>query len=203
MDLSLLLRGVLIGLSVAAPVGPMGVLCIRRTLADGRAAGLATGLGIATADALYSSVAGFGIAVIAQLLLREATWIRLVGGIFLCYLGVKTVRAAPAEQAAEATERGLLGAYGSALGLTLANPTTILSFVAIFAGVGVAGKASASAALLVLGVLLGSTTWWMILTGAVTTVRARITPRALRWVNRCSGCILLGFGLAALVSVAR
>jgi threonine/homoserine/homoserine lactone efflux protein len=203
MDLSLLVRGALIGLSVAAPVGPMGVLCIRRTLADGRAAGLATGLGIATADALYGSIAGFGIAVIAQMMLREATWIRLVGGVFLCYLGLKIFRVAPAQEAAQATRRGHFGAYSSALGLTLANPTTILSFVAIFAGVGVAGKASASAALLVLGVLLGSTTWWVILTSIVTLVRARLTPDLLRWVNRLSGCILLGFGLVALVSVAR
>jgi threonine/homoserine/homoserine lactone efflux protein len=201
MDFLMLARGALIGLSVAAPVGPMGVLCIRRTLADGRRAGLATGLGIATADAIYSSIAAFGIAVVAQLLLREALWIRLIGGGFLCYLGVKTALATPAAEAAAETGIGAPAAYGSALGLTLANPTTILSFVAIFAGVGVGGRASASAALLVLGVLLGSTSWWLILTGAVTLVRTRLTPDMLRWVNRLSGCILLAFGLLALLSI--
>jgi threonine/homoserine/homoserine lactone efflux protein len=201
MDLSLLARGVLIGLSVAAPVGPMGVLCIRRTLADGRLIGLATGLGIATADALYSSIAGFGITVIAALLLRQQLWIRLIGGCFLCYLGAKTLVAAPAEEAAAETGRSRVAAYASAFALTLANPTTILSFVAIFAGVGVGGRASGAAVLLVLGVLAGSTCWWVILTNGVAMLRTRLTSSWLRWINRLSGGILIGFGLLALLSL--
>ena len=203
MDVPLFVRGMLIGLSVAAPVGPMGVLCIRRTLAFGRGVGLATGLGVATADAAYGAVAGFGLTAVSGLLLREQTPIRLIGGLFLCYLGIKTIRAAPAEGVGP--ERGVtrIGAYGSAVGLTLANPLTILTFMGIFAGVGAGttGRNWGAASLLVLGVLLGSALWWVILSNGVALLRDRLTPRALRWVNVVSGCILAGFGALALVSV--
>jgi threonine/homoserine/homoserine lactone efflux protein len=201
--LSVFARGLVIGLSIAAPVGPIGVLCIRRTLAEGRLAGLVTGLGAATADAIYGAVAGFGITAIAGLLLRQQGLIRLVGGLFLCYLGVRTLLATPAERAAAASGRTLLQSYGSALALTLTNPLTILSFAAIFAGLG-AGTTTGSydaAALLVLGVLLGSALWWLILSGGVSILRARLTPAALRWINRLSGGILLIFGLVALASL--
>jgi threonine/homoserine/homoserine lactone efflux protein len=203
VDPTILARGFVIGLSIAAPVGPIGVLCIRRTLAEGRLAGLATGLGAATADALYGAVAGFGVTAVTGLLLGWEGAIRLVGGLFLCYLGAKTLRAAPAERPATAGGRGLLGAYGSALALTLTNPLTILSFAAIFAGLGAGATAGsyAGAALLVLGVLLGSALWWLILSGVVSLARGRLTPAALRWVNRLSGGVLIAFGIAALVSL--
>lgn len=205
MDLLMFPRGVLIGFSIAAPVGPIGVLCIRRTLADGRWVGLATGLGAATADAIYGGVAGFGITVVSSLLLGHQTWIRLIGGLFLCYLGTKTFRAEPAEDAASSGGSGLLRAYGSAVALTLTNPTTILSFAAIFAGLGAgAGSHAVSgAALLVLGVLLGSALWWVFLTHIMATVRARVTTRHLRWINRLSGAILGGFGLLAFISLLK
>lgn len=206
MEPGIFARGLLIGLSIAAPVGPIGVLCIRRTLTDGRLAGLATGLGAATADAAYGVVAGFGITVVAHLLLAHAFWIRLIGGLFLCYLGLKTFVGTPAERpAAVAGGRSLARAYTSALALTLTNPLTILSFAAIFAGLGagVAGSTAPAAALLVLGVLLGSALWWLILTGAVGLLRSRLTPPRLRWVNRLSGAVLLIFGAIALVSLLR
>lgn len=203
MDLGIFVRGAAIGFSIAAPVGPIGVLCIRRTLADGRLVGLATGLGAATADASYGAVAAFGLTVITNVLVGGQAWIRLIGGLFLCYLGLRTLRAMPAERAAEAGGRTALQAYASAVGLTFANPATILSFVAIFAGLGAGSGArgGAGAALLVLGVGLGSALWWLILSGAVSLVRERVTPRALRGVNLVSGAILLGFGLAALISL--
>jgi LysE type translocator len=125
----LFLRGLVIGFSIAAPVGPIGVLCIRRTLADGRAAGFFSGLGAATADALYGAVAAFGLTAISSVLIGQATWLRLGGGLFLCYLGIKTFLARPAAEATPARATGLIGAYVSTLLLTLANPTTILSFV--------------------------------------------------------------------------
>src|SRR5438093_9361032 len=130
MDWSLLPRGVVIGLSVAAPVGPMAILCMRRTLAQGRLTGFVSGLGIATADACYGAIAAFGLTSIANALVDRSTWIRILGGLFLVYLGVKTVRSRPIEGAADDGSRraadGLL-AFGSTLGLTLTNPTTILS----------------------------------------------------------------------------
>jgi len=202
VDPGMFFRGLLIGLSVAAPVGPMGVLCIRRTLAEGRLAGLVTGLGIATADGIYAGIAGFGIAVVAALLLSGQGWIRGIGGAFLCYLGLHTARAIPAEGAAEAPSGlTLLRIYGSALALTLANPTTILSFIAIFAGLGAGGRGGDDATLLVVGVLTGSALWWLLLSTGVAALRGRITPRVLRWVNRLFGIVLGLFGLLALASL--
>lgn len=203
MDPSILARGLLIGLSIAAPVGPIGVLCIRRTLAHGRIVGLATGLGAATADACYGGVAAFGITVVSGLLLSQQVWIRLIGGIFLCYLGLKTFRAVPAERAAAAAGSTLAQAYASALGLTITNPLTILSFAAIFAGLGAGatGGGSGAAALLVAGVFAGSALWWVILSSAIGLLRGRVGPRLLRWVNRLSGSILVTFGLLAFVSL--
>lgn len=203
MDLGVFARGLLIGLSIAAPVGPIGVLCIRRTLAEGRLAGLVVGLGAATADACYGLIAGLGLTVVAQLLLAHESWIKLIGGLFLCYLGCKTFVSRPAERAATASGGSLLRVYGSAVALTLTNPLTILSFAAIFAGVGAgaAGASAATVALLVLGVLCGSALWWLCLTGVVGLLRSRVTPPLLRWVNRLSGLVLLLFGAVALLGL--
>jgi len=203
VNVSFLLRGIVIGFSIAAPVGPIGVLCIRRTLAEGRAAGLFSGLGAATADAIYGCVAGFGLTFISRLLLGQQMWIRLVGGLFLCYLGVNALLARPSEQPVSAGRGGLAGAYGSTFFLTLTNPMTVLSFMAVFAGLGVgsAGGDYGSAAVLVLGVFVGSSLWWLFLSGAASAFRARFDARALRWVNGVSGVVVTGFGLAALLSL--
>jgi threonine/homoserine/homoserine lactone efflux protein len=203
LNINLLLRGIIIGFSIAAPVGPIGVLCIRRTLAEGRLSGFVSGLGAATADAIYGCIAGFGLTFISDLLIGQQSWIRLIGGLFLCYLGVKTLLAQPSEEAASAQGSGLLGAYGSILFLTLTNPMTILSFAAIFAGLGVAdtGGDYGSAAMLVLGVFTGSGLWWLLLSGIAGVLRARFDARALRWVNRVSGVIILAFGVIALSSL--
>jgi len=205
MDLSLFLRGLLIGFSIAAPVGPIGVLCIRRTLANGRIYGFVSGLGAATADACYGSVAALGLTLIAAFLIDQSNWLRLVGGTYLCYLGIKTFRSKPAAQAAAATMRGRgwLGAYTSTLFLTLTNPLTILSFAAIFAGLG-AGAASGNvsgALLLVAGVFLGSCAWWMILVTLTSLFRSRLSTAGLVWVNRVSGGIIFAFGVATLYGI--
>jgi threonine/homoserine/homoserine lactone efflux protein len=198
----LFLRGLVIGFSIAAPVGPIGVLCIRRTLADGRAAGFFSGLGAATADALYGAVAAFGLTAISDVLVAQATWLRIGGGLFLCYLGVKTFLASPPSEPTDARAAGLAGAYLSTLALTLANPTTILSFVAIFAGFGAAARADsyAGAVVLVLGVFLGSALWWLVLSGGVGRLGRRLTPATLVWINRGSGLVIGGFGILALSS---
>lgn len=203
MDIGFLLRGLIMGFSVAAPVGPIGVLCIRRTLAEGRASGLVSGLGAATADAIYGCIAGFGLTFISSIFISQQVWLRLVGGVFLCCLGLKTFLARPVEQAASAEGNGLVGAYTSTFFLTLTNPMTILSFAAIFAGLGVASASGnyLSAGVLVLGVFVGSALWWLILSGGVSLFRARFSPHGLRWVNRVSGIIIMVFGLLALLSL--
>ena len=152
--LAVFLRGLLVGFSIAAPVGPIGLLCIRRTLADGRTVGFVSGLGAATADAFYGAVAGFGLTVVTGALVEGQTPLRLVGGAFLGHLGARTFLARPARAAAVAGRRGLLGAYLSTLGLTLTNPSTILSFVGDLRGAGAGGRGSdgASAGVLVAGV---------------------------------------------------
>jgi len=203
IDISFLLRGLIVGFSIAAPVGPIGVLCIRRTLAEGQASGLFSGLGAATADAIYGCIAGFGLTLISNFLITQQVWLRLIGGSFLCYLGLRTFLSKPAEQAASAKGNGLVESYVSTFFLTITNPMTILSFAAIFAGLGVGSDSGnyASAAMLVLGVFIGSTIWWFILSSGVTVFRAKFNPRRLRWVNRISGVIITGFGLFALLSL--
>ena len=205
MTILFLLRGLLIGFSIAAPVGPIGVLCIRRTLAAGRLAGFVSGLGAATADAFYGSVAGFGLTALSSLLIEQRLWLRLIGGLFLCYLGVKTFLAKPSEQAAASKDSGLLSAYASTLALTLTNPATIFSFLAIFAGLGVAsaGGNYLAAGILVLGVFLGSACWWFLLSGGVSLLRTKVGTRQLRWINWLSGLIILTFGVLALLSLTH
>jgi threonine/homoserine/homoserine lactone efflux protein len=199
-DFAFILKGMIIGFSIAAPVGPIGVLCIRRTLAEGRAYGLVSGLGAATADAFYGTIAALGLTLISSFLIDQANWLRLIGGAYLCYLGIKTIRSKPAERAAEAKGRGLLGAYTSTLFLTLTNPLTIFAFAAIFAGVGaeVAGGNTLGALTIVLGVFLGSAAWWLILVTLTSLFRSRLTSGGLVWVNRVSGIIILGFGAVML-----
>ncbi len=206
MDISFFLRGLLIGLSIAATVGPMSTLCIQRTIQKGRLYGLVSGLGIATADGIYGSIAGFGLTVVANFLVSQQVWIRLIGGSFLFYLGVKTMLSQPPERAAEArvgSGGGWPGAYLSTLLLTLTNPLTILSFAAIFAGLGVVGASRSilAATLVVAGVFCGSALWWCILTWVISLVRDRFTPAWMLWLNRISGGVIAIFGAVALVSL--
>ena len=201
MSAGLLLRGLAIGFSIAAPVGPICVLCIRRTLERGWRSGLLTGLGAASADALYGAVAGFGLTAVSNALVDQRTWLGLLGGVFLCYLGTRTLLARP--QVGEPEKRAILaGDWASTFALTLTNPMTILSFAGIYAGLGVgtAGGDYADAGLVVLGVFLGSLLWWVILSTAVARLRGHIGERARLWVNRASGAIILCFGVTALVA---
>ncbi|RRR78255.1 MAG: LysE family translocator [Candidatus Viridilinea halotolerans] len=199
----LFIRGALIGVAIAAPVGPIGVLCIRRTLAEGRLTGLVSGLGAASADLLYGMIAVLGLTALADVLVGVSMWTRLLGGLFLCYLGLRTLREAPAERPAEAQGRGLAGAYFSTFLLTLTNPATIIAFTAIFAGLGAGSlyRGYGEGMLLVVGVAVGSALWWLTLTSATSLLRTRMTLRMLRWVNLGAGLVILGFGIAALVSL--
>jgi threonine/homoserine/homoserine lactone efflux protein len=203
MDSGLLTRGLIIGFSIAAPVGPIGVLVIRRTLRDGRLTGLVTGLGAATADALYGCIGAFGLTFFTSALLGGQVWMRVAGGIFLCSLGVRTFLAPPAARAASVTGATLLRSYGSTLLLTLTNPTTILSFAAVFAGLGLGNTNGgySAAATLVGGVFLGSALWWLLLSAGINLARARISPGVLIWINRVAGVVILSFGALALLSL--
>jgi len=198
MDLTFLARGLAVGFTVAAAVGPISLLTIRRTLAHGRLYGLVSGLGVALADASYGGIAAFGLTAITSVLVGARVVLGVVGGAFLVWLAIGTIRARPAEAAQTDDRPGLAAAFLSIYGLTMTNPMTIFSFAGIFAGLGLAGHGGTEAALLTLGVFLGSSLWWVGLTAVVGRLRDRVTPRALVWVNRVSGSVLLVFGLVAI-----
>jgi threonine/homoserine/homoserine lactone efflux protein len=196
-------RGVAVGLAIAAPVGPIGALTIRRTLTDGRLPGLVTGLGAASADFVYGAVAAFGITAVSSLLLRGRLVLQLVGGGALVWLGWRAVRTRPAVDAG-AARPSLRSAFLTTFLLTLSNPTTVLSFAAVFAGLGLGTttRGTAGAAAMAVGVFVGSALWWVSLTSLVSVARRAATPRRLAWVNRVSGLVVLGFGVLALASAA-
>ncbi len=205
MDTSFFLRGLLIGFAIAAPVGPIGVLCIRRSLTEGYWAGFVSGLGAASADAVFGCIAGFGLTFLSDLLMSYEWWLRLVGGLFLCYLGVTTFLAEPAAEAAAVDRRrSLVGFYSSTFVLTLTNPLTILSFTAVFAGLGLSTASGdyLAASALVAGVFSGSALWWLLLSGGAGLLRSKLHAGMLRRVNWLSGAIITIFGLLALISLS-
>ena len=205
MEINFFSKGLIIGFSIAAPVGAIGLLCINRTLSQGSIVGFVSGLGAATADGFYGCIAGFGLTFIADFFIGQQLWLRLIGGIFLCYLGVKTFISKPTEPTVAIANSSLVDAYFSTLILTITNPSTILSFVAVFAGVGLADTSRdyGSAATFVLGVFLGSAGWWLLLSGSVGLVRRKFNSSRLRTVNRASGLIIIAFGLIALFSLRK
>ena len=194
------LRGFALGFAIAAPVGPIGLLCIQRTLAFGRSAGLATGLGAASADAVYGLLAAAGLGAAGALLLEGARWLALAGGLLLLALGGRPARTPPPGRAAPPGPRALGAAFASTFALTLANPATILSFLAAFAALGLAAGGGVP---LVTGLFAGSAAWWLILVGGGGLLRERVGPRALAWINRAAGLVLAGFGVAAVVAALR
>jgi threonine/homoserine/homoserine lactone efflux protein len=203
MDPTFLARGLAIGFTIAAAVGPISLLTIRRTLAHGRAYGLASGMGVALADASYGGIAAFGLTAITAILVGARSALAIVGGTFLIALGIRTILAPVPTRAATVVERpGLGGAFLSIYGLTMTNPMTILSFAAIFAGFGLAGGSLLEAALLTIGVFVGSSLWWIALTSVVGRLRTRLTPAVLVSINRASGVALLVFGVLAIAAAA-
>jgi len=201
VDPALAFRGFILGFTIAAAVGPISLLVIRRTLAQGQLYGLVSGLGVATADATYGAIAAFGLGAITDLLVNARQVLGLVGGLFLLWLAWRTIRSVPTEAATVTTRRGgYAGAYLSILGLTLANPMTILSFGALFAGLGVTGGATGDAVAVVAGVLLGSMTWWIVLTTAIGAFRTRVTPLWIHRINLVSGVVIGGFAIVTIAS---
>ena len=204
MPVSLLLEGILIGFVVAVPVGPLGLLCINRALALGASSGLFSGLGVATADALAACIAALGITLISTFLVEHQLALRLIGGIFLCCLGYKIFRTRPSAQPPPKNVSGLFGAYVTTFALTFSNPVTILSFVAIYAGWGLETLRDYyfGAAVLTLGVFLGSALWWFVLFAGFSLFHGFLTARALGIIHKVSGTVIAGFGVMILLSLA-
>jgi threonine/homoserine/homoserine lactone efflux protein len=200
-SLGIILKGLVLGFSIAAPVGPIGVLCIRRTLANGFRSGLVSGLGAATADAMYGTIAAAGLTLVADFLARQQVWLGLLGGCFLVYLGIKTFRTSSQPEIGAAGKDSPGGNYFSTLLLTLSNPMTIFMFAAIFGGMSVqtGGIFRYNAFLLVLGVFTGSALWWLSLSAAVSLLREKVNARLMAWVNRLAGAVITSFGVFVLI----
>lgn len=206
MDALFFLKSLFIGFVIAAPVGPIGVLCARRTLLHGRRAGFFSGMGAATADAIYGFIAAFGLTFVSDFLIDHQSWLRLMGGAILVFMGVKAFRALPVKKSElPRSARHYAGMYSSTFFLTLTNPMTIFSFAAVFAGFGLAGTrgSTLSAGVLILGVFLGSALWWLFLVGIFSIYRKRFQSHELVWVNRIAGIIIFGSGVLALGSLVR
>ena len=195
MELVLFGKASVVGLLIAAPVGPIGLLCIQRTLSRGARIGVASGLGAATADAIYGAIGAAGLSAVIQLFTELSQPLAILGALFLAWMGIRLVQTPARNRPAAASEGdGIFAAFGSTLLLTLANPMTILSFIAVFATLaGIQGPTSATMATMVVGVFSGSALWWLVLTGSVTLVRHKIKQSTLLLISRAVGMVLLGF----------
>jgi threonine/homoserine/homoserine lactone efflux protein len=192
----LILKGLAAGLAIAVPVGPVNVLCASRTLTKGRRSGLVSGLGAAGADAFYGSIAGFSITFVIQFLEREEFWIRIFGGMLLVAIGIVYFRKAPQRIEKERDDGAHHSDFTSTLLLTLTNPTTVLSFLAVMAGLGLGqGGPGWRTLFLVGGIFCGSMLWWVTLTEIVHRLRDRFDERAMGWMNRIAGLAIGAFGI--------
>ena len=205
MELLLFCKSMLLGLAVAAPLGPIGLLCINRALERGFWAGVAGGLGTALADAIYACLAAIGFSALTATLATLAPWLKLAGGLFMLWLGWKGLRPNPHRSPTHARTndfRGLSGTIASTFLLTLTNPVTIFSFAALFAGLGLTdAPGTANALAVVAGVFLGSLLWWFLLSGGVALAQRRLPEGFSLCVSRMSGAVLMGFGFYALGSL--
>jgi threonine/homoserine/homoserine lactone efflux protein len=204
MLIGFLLKGMMVGIVIAVPVGPVGVLCIRRTILDGRLAGLFSGLGAATADSFFGIIAGFGLTVISDSLLYYQDWLRIGAAGFLLYVGITALMSEPTARNRSGNDpEGLFGDFASTFVLTITNPVTILSFIAIFGAIGFAGEEATlpHAAMLVAGVWLGSFFWWVGLVAGAGFLRMTFQRQHLVWINRGSGGFLVAAGVALLGSL--
>jgi threonine/homoserine/homoserine lactone efflux protein len=202
MDGNFFLKGMLLGFATSAPVGPIGILCIRRTVQYGRFSGLLSGFGAAFADVFYAAIAAFGLSFVSNFLMSAEFWLRLVGGSFLLYLGYRTFFTKVKVQA-KVTHTSLLNDFISTFFLTLSNPMTLFFFLVIFAGLGLSDIEGSynSAILLISGVFLGSACWWLFLSEGVTLFRKKVNQNLMQWINRIAGLMIVAFGVFVLLTL--
>ena len=204
MAIEFFLKGVILGLSIAAPLGPIGILCIRRTLTYGKYTGIVSGLGAASADAVYGFIASIGLTFVTSLIINQQHWFQLIGAIFLGYLGIRIFTSKNSYETSTTMKNQHMKAFSTTFILTLTNPMTILSFAAIFSGLGIANTTIALTpkVLLVVGVFLGSSLWWIFLSLIVSSIKNQITGFTFV-INKLSGVILLAFSLWSFYEVLK
>lgn len=202
MEPIIYLKGLIIGFAMAVPIGPVGIMYIRKTLTEGRARGLIIGFGAATADSLYGSIGAFGLTFVSGVIASQQFWLRLVGGCLLLFLGMRTFRVKLKDPILPFKTNGLLGSYFSTLFVALINPVTIFAFVAVFAAFGLGNDMSITPAFfLVLGVFSGSFLWFLTLGYIAIYFKKKLDAGGLRWVNRISGALIILSGIIAFVSL--
>jgi len=200
IDLELPIRGLAAGLIIAAPVGPVNVLCIQRTLEKGWKSGIVSGLGAAFADTLYGGIAGFGISLVINFLIREQFWFRLIGGIVLMGIGVMYYREKSASLSARKVDSSAHSDFVTTFLLTATNPTTILSFLVVLATLGLGAQRPLwQTSLLVAGIFGGSMAWWIVLVTGTNSLRDKVTDNSMRWLNRVGGLAIGAFGLINII----
>ena len=202
MELTFFLKGIAIGFFMAIPIGPIGIMCIRKTLTEGRLSGLIIGLGAATADLFYGFVAAFGLTIISDTLNSHRFWIRIIGGALLFFLGIKTFLAQPKDPKLKISGSGRLRSFFTVVVLTLTNPITIFAFIAVFAAFGLGdGLSFFSAVVLVAGVFIGSCLWFFLLTSGTILFRKKLDLDGLKWVNKIAGILIIISGFIVIGSL--
>lgn len=199
--MSLLLEGLAVGFSIAAPVGAIGFLCIQQTLHGGIWMGVASGLGAATADTVYGIIVALGMTFTQTFFLQYKLQLTIIGGLFLCYLGIKKFFSSPPSRTNGAVNASLLSAYVVTFFLTLTNPATILDFAALFTGLSIDTSGYVNGLTFVAGVFLGSALWWHILCFTVGLLRHKISAQMLRYINYLAGAVIFGFGIYCLIKI--
>ena len=205
MDLTVFIKGIIVGIIITAPIGPVGALVVQRTINEGRAAGIVSGLGSAVGDAIYATIVAFGLTFISEMLMHREAWVHVIGGIILVVFGVRVYFSKPPSYSENKVERSHFGTFGSALLLTLSNPMVILSILALFAILGIHKPADyyRTAALLVAGIFTGCTVLWIVLCYVISNLRGKLTERGLVIVNKVTGIFIFGCGAYAFITLIR
>jgi len=203
VESGLFIHGIIIGIALAAPVGPIAFVCVQRSLANGRLHGISSGLGIAMADAIYAAVTAFGLALISDFLLSYQWFFRLFGGLALIAVGLRIVLAATPEITTDATNESYLSDFSTMLAFTLANPLTLLFFAIIIPafGVVISGSSWVIPTIFVTGVFLGEMAWWVFLCGTLGSMRNYLTRERLHMINRLAGVVITAFGVVLIASL--
>lgn len=204
MDFNYFIQGIIIGLTLAVPVGPIALICIQRTLTDGRFHGIFSGIGVATADSFYAAVTVLGLTMISDVIVTHQVLFRFLAGIVLIFVGVRVFMSLPSCISTKTVHETYFKDYLSMVGIAIANPLTLVFFLIVLPGFGVVINSTAflSAAEFIAGVFFGSTAWWILLCGTVGSMRSRFSVKTLGLINRISGVLISVCGAGMLVLLA-